>query len=162
LTAANGASILKAKEREVLFLQKQRNEIAEENLKYLTELPLLFLTGGVGYYVIELLWRGRSHWSMALCGALAFLFIYRLNEAYPHAHLLFCALQSALFITGLELAAGCVLNLWLGFGIWDYSGMPYQILGQICLPYSLLWVALCIPVCILCRWMRRVIFLADD
>lgn len=141
---------------------QQQNRISGEDLKYLTELPLLLLTGGVGYYAIETLWRGHSHWSMALCGALAFLFIYRLNDTYPHANLLFCALQSALFITALELAAGCILNLWLKFHIWDYSNMPYQIMGQICLPYSMLWFALCIPVCVLCRWMRRVIFLEND
>lgn len=143
-------------------MQKERNDLITDRLKYLAELPLLLLTGGVGYYSAELLWRGRSHWSMALCGALAFLFIYRLNEAYPHAKLLFCALQSALFITALELGAGCVLNLWLKLGIWDYSQMPCQIMGQICLPYSALWFALCIPVCFLCRWMRRVIFLEYD
>ena len=134
----------------------------EEHIQHLAELPLLLLTGGVGYYALELLWRGRSHWSMAVCGAVCFLFIYRLNQTYPHARLWVCALQSALFITAVELAAGCLLNLWLGLGIWDYSSLPCQFLGQICLPYTALWFALSLPLCLLCRLMGRLIFLEKD
>ena len=146
--------------KEVCAMEKE--EPLEEHIQHLAELPLLLLTGGVGYYAAELLWRGHSHWSMSVCGAVCFLFIYRLNQTYPHARLWLRALQSALFITAVELAAGCLLNRWLGLGIWDYSGLPCQFLGQICLPYSALWFAISIPLCWLCRLMRRRIFLEDD
>lgn len=137
-------------------------EYDEEEARLFLELPLLLLMGGVGYYALEFFWRGRSHWSMAICGSLCFLFIYRLNEAYPHARLWFRALQSALFITATELFAGCILNLGFGLGIRNYSTLPAHLLGQICLPYSALWFLLSLPLCGLCRWIRKGVFLSDE
>ena len=43
-------------------------------------------------------------------------------------------------VTGIEFVSGCIVNLWLGWNVWDYSNMPLNLLGQICLPFSLLWV----------------------
>ena len=54
-----------------------------------------------------------------------------------------------LIVTVMEFIAGCILNLWLDLGIWDYSHMPFNLCGQICLPYTLLWIllsAVCIVV----------------
>ena len=48
-------------------------------------------------------------------------------------------LIGCLIITGTELIAGIVLNMWLGLNIWDYSNMPLNLWGQICLPFSCLW-----------------------
>lgn len=125
----------------------------------LVELPLLHLFGGVTYYGVETIARGWSHWSMAVCGAICFAFLYRLNERYPRTPLPLRALIGALFITSTELIAGCLLNLGMGLAIWDYSGLPYQFLGQICLPYSILWFLLCFPTAIVCRSIRRRVFL---
>ena len=33
----------------------------------------------------------------------------------------------------------------LGWNVWDYSSMPLNLYGQICLPFSGLWFLLCIP-----------------
>lgn len=52
------------------------------------------------------------------------------------------AIIGSCIVTTGEFVSGCILNLWLGLGIWDYSNMPFNILGQICLPFSLLWVVL--------------------
>ena len=41
-------------------------------------------------------------------------------------------------ITAVELAAGLLVNR--GYHVWDYRQMPLNFLGQICLPYSLLWM----------------------
>lgn len=51
-------------------------------------------------------------------------------------------LVSAMLVTALELVAGLVLNVWLGLGIWDYSSMPGNLLGQICPQYSFAWFLL--------------------
>ena len=69
------------------------------------------------------------------------------------------ALLGAIVITTAEFFAGCILNLWLGLGVWDYSDMPMQLFGQICLPYSVLWFLFCIPAGWLCRVIRRQVFL---
>lgn len=127
-------------------------------IERLMENFLVLLTGGVGYVCLEELARGRSHWSMAVCGAVCFWFLYQLTDSCPNSALLLRALVGALFITCTECLFGCIFNRWLGLGIWDYSHLPFQFLGQICLPFSLLWFALCIPALLLCGWMRRTIF----
>lgn len=128
----------------------------------LWELPLLLLTGGVLYCTLEILFRGYTHISMALCGAVCFLLIYRLNQEKPHLLLPIRALLSAAIITGVEFVAGCILNLWLDLGIWDYSDLPYHVLGQICLPFFILWFLLGIPACLLCTLIRKYIFYEDE
>ena len=40
----------------------------------------LFLIGGALYYVIEILWRGYSHWSMFILGGICFVIMGLLNE----------------------------------------------------------------------------------
>ena len=45
----------------------------------------------------------------------------------------------AVIITAVEFLSGCIINLWLGWNVWDYSGMPFNILGQICIQFTFLW-----------------------
>ncbi len=128
----------------------------------IVETPFLLLVGGLGYYCIELVYRGYSHWSMMICGALTFLAIYRINERFPDTALVLRALLGASVITAVEFLAGCIVNLMLGLNVWDYSELPYNLLGQICLPFSLLWFLLCLPVCGLCILLRRAVFPSDE
>lgn len=104
---------------------------------------ILFGGGGLLYILVELLWRGYSHWTMFLLGGLCFFYAGIQNEHTSwEKPLLLQSVQVALFITAAEFITGCIVNLWLGWNVWDYSGMPFNISGQICLPYSLLWVPL--------------------
>ena len=48
------------------------------------------------------------------------------------------ALGGAGIITGVELVTGLLVNR--SYQVWDYRGLPWNFKGQICLPYSLLWV----------------------
>ncbi len=136
----------------------QAKEKDARDVQDLVEGLFVFLCGGVLYYGIEVLWRGYSHPLMAVCGSICFLLLYRLNKHCLSLPFLFRVLMGALIITGVELIAGCILNLYLGLNIWDYSALPYQLWGQICLPYSLLWFLLCIPAAWLCKFIRRVVF----
>ena len=99
---------------------------------------LLGAIGGTGYVGLELLWRGRSHWSMFLAGGACFLLIGHLRELRKPAQLPFQILSSAGIITMVELAAGLLINR--RYAVWDYRNMPGNFLGQICLPYCLLWL----------------------
>ena len=103
---------------------------------------LVAATGGGLYILIELLWRGRSHISMFLLGGLCFWLIGRLDRNHP-ASVVVQAVLGAAMVTALELITGLVVNRWLGLNVWDYSNMPMNFLGQICLPYFLLWIPLC-------------------
>ena len=100
---------------------------------------LAFFVGGNTYCLIEMLYRSRTHYSMFFCAGIAvatLLFIYTQNRGIPPV--LF-ALIAALVITVLELAFGLVFNLWLGCNVWDYSRVPLNLFGQICLPFSAIW-----------------------
>lgn len=128
---------------------------AGENL---SELTLPFLFGAVMYFSIEMMWRGYSHWSMAVVGGLCFLLLYLLGRAFPKMpKLLFCIL-GAVIISVTELCAGELLNVRLGLDIWDYSELPLNFRGQICLLFSFFWSLLCLPCNIAAKLMRIKIF----
>lgn len=104
---------------------------------------ILFSVGGFLYILVELLWRGYSHWTMFLLGGLCFFYAGIQNEHTAwEKPLLLQSVQVALFITAAEFITGCIVNLWLGWNVWDYSDMPFNLLGQICPQYILLWVVL--------------------
>lgn len=99
---------------------------------------------GVAYVAVETLWRGYSHPSMLVVGGLCGLLVGAINQC-PRFYRAPVILQSAIgavMVLAVEFAAGCVLNLWLGLGVWDYSGQPGNILGQVCPVYGLLWLLL--------------------
>ncbi len=121
--------------------------------------PVFLLTAGSSlYYLLEVLLRGFSHWTMAVCGGLCLLAIYYMNSRLIEFPLLLRASLAAAIITVVELAAGCLLNLGLGLNIWDYSGRAAHLWGQICLYASARWFLLSIPVCAGCGWMERHVF----
>lgn len=124
-------------------------------MKQLLKLLLLFTVGGGLYAAIEVLWRGYTHWTMAILGGVCFVICGMVNEILTwNTPLWIQALICCLAITVAELVAGLILNIWLGLGIWDYSGLPYNLAGQICLGYSCLWYLLSIPAIVLDDWLR--------
>ena len=134
----------------------------KEKLKAILKHAVLALCGGCVYFLIEMAWRGHSHWTMTVLGGVCFVLIGDINEFIPWNMPL--VLQGAIgsgIVTLLELVSGIILNLWLGLGIWDYSNMPFNFLGQICLPFSLLWVALSVVAVILDDWLRYWLFGED-
>ena len=117
----------------------------------LLALFVAFLVGGSAYYALEILWRGHSHVTMWFCGAICLSGILLIECTYSRMPLYKRALFSALFITAVEFVFGCVFNLWLRLDVWDYSEVPFNLLGQICLPYSVMWYFLAFPAALVCR-----------
>lgn len=101
---------------------------------------LLFSLGGSAYVALELLWRGRSHSSMFLAGGSSFLLLGRLNRRTGHLPALLRGTAGAGIITAVELITGLTANR--SYQVWDYRSMPLNFMGQICLPFSLLWFPL--------------------
>ncbi|MDY3785021.1 MAG: hypothetical protein SOZ78_04320 [Eubacteriales bacterium] len=157
--------LLRMETRENMEVCKNRGEFRRMVfliIKYLT----LFFFGGTAYYAIELLWRGHSHPSMIACGGTCFVLLYLLsfvgnsvkNSAVAPLLPTLRAALGALCITATELAFGIVLNLGLHLNVWDYSAMPLNFMGQICLTFSLLWFLLSLPTIKLCNVMEKYIF----
>lgn len=115
----------------------------------------LFATGGALYFMIEILWRGYSHFSMFLCGGLCFAGIYLINRICHRTLCLIRWIYGAILITVIEFWCGVAVNLFLGWNVWDYAALPWNLLGQVCLPFTLIWFFLCIPADLLCALFRR-------
>lgn len=122
----------------------------------------LFLTGGTIYPTLEVAARGRTDFSMAVAGGLCLCLIDRVcNEKIKNEPLLIrCAAGSGI-ITGVEFLIGVLVNMVLRLDVWDYSSLPLNILGQICLPFSILWFFATIPAMGLCKLCGRSRFLSQ-
>ena len=86
---------------------------------------IVALTGGAGYCLIEILYRGRTHYSMFFAGAIVLSSFYYINQKYE-----------------MSFGLKCLVGMLIITGVWDYSGVPLNFLGQVCVPFSLLWFAL--------------------
>ena len=101
---------------------------------------VIFLIGGMTYFAIEMLWRGRSHISMFAAGGLCLLLIGHLEELEPKPPLPVRVLLGTGIITAVELGMGLLVNR--GYSVWDYRGLPWNLWGQICPQFMLLWLPL--------------------
>lgn len=112
---------------------------------------ICFTAGAAGYPLIELLWRGHSHWTMSCVGGICLTGIRRICHRMRAHHLLTCCAACSGLITAAELAVGLLVNRVLHWKVWDYSRQPLNLWGQICLGYSLLWMLLSLPLCLFFR-----------
>jgi hypothetical protein len=116
----------------------------------------LFLTGGVVYPSLEILCRGKSDFSMAVAGGVCLCLIDRVcNRKLKHSPLPVRCFAGSGIITSVEFATGILVNILLKLDIWDYSDLPMNFMGQICVPFSLLWCLLTVPAIQLCGLYDR-------
>ena len=114
--------------------------------------------GGIIYMIMEMLWRGRTHISMGILGGICVVLIGIINEIYHDIPLLYQAPLGSIIITILEYISGYILNITLGLNIWDYSDLPFNVNGQVCLYYSLLWMVLSMVASVIDDVIRQRIF----
>ncbi|MCI7126142.1 MAG: putative ABC transporter permease [Agathobaculum sp.] len=105
----------------------------------------LFLLGAAGYPALELLWRGRTHWTMALTGGAVLVGLGSLRGRLRAERPLVRCVSGAACITAAEYVVGCTVNRVCGLDVWDYSREIGNVQGQICLKYAALWLALAAP-----------------
>lgn len=124
-------------------------------MEHIIKYSFLMLVGGAIYYALEIINRGYSHWTMAVVGGMCFVLMGLLSE-YNKWNMPLIGLMgiSSLIVTTIELGAGVILNLWLNLNIWDYSDLPFNFLGQICLPFTIIWFFLSLPAIILNKYLR--------
>ena len=77
---------------------------------------------------------------------MCFVLVGILDEIQHKSPIILQMLQSAVIITVLEFVTGCIVNLWLGWNVWDYSQLPFNILGQVCLYFFFAWFFISFPV----------------
>lgn len=136
------------------------NKFVKTLIDQLLKYSILFSYGGMAYMILELLFRGKTHYLMSFCGGLCFVLIGIINEFIPWKTPLW--LQSIigglLIVTPIELVFGILFNS--DYSIWDYRNLKYNFLGQISLSYSVLWCFVSLLVIIIDDYLRYRIF--DD
>ena len=115
--------------------------------------------GGTIYYVIEILYRGMSHWSMFVLGGICFLFCgFQGNTtgwSMPFWRQVLCCM---VFISSGEFITGILVNKLFRWEVWDYSHIPLNLFGQVCLPYALMFGCLAGVGIILYRKVERILY----
>lgn len=132
-------------------------------MKQSIKLLILFTIGGLIYTICEVIWKsfsgGRVHWSMFVLGGLLFIIIGYINEYIPwEMSLILQTFIGGVVITVGELITGLIVNIWLGLDVWDYSALPFNFLGQICLSFSVLWFFVATIAIILDDYLRYRLF----
>lgn len=97
-----------------------------------------FLIGALGYPMLELAYRHRTHYSMSIAGGLSVVLIRRISGM--RYNWLAKAVLCGAGITGIEYLCGIIWNR--RYTVWDYRREPMNYRGQICLRFTGLWCLL--------------------
>lgn len=119
------------------------------------KLIAVFLIGALTYSLVEIAFRGFTHWTMAITGGIIFSVLYKLNMDLKKTPLCIKCLLGAVIITSFEFTVGVIVNIILHWNVWDYSRVPLNLLGQVCLPFTVLWFFICIPAYLLCFFLKK-------
>lgn len=114
----------------------------------------MFFVGALGYSTLEMFFRGYTHWTMVVTGGFCVCMLLSIEQQFPDLKLWQKSLIGAGWVTMIEFAVGCIVNLWLGWNVWDYTNLNIQLFGQISLLFSFLWFLLCMPM----FWMFQKLF----
>lgn len=118
-----------------------------------------FIIMGFGYMIIEIIFKagygsmvgykgiryesliGYTSLWMFLVGGLAGIWIGRISDRpiFKKRCVFLKCLIGACIVLYLEFVFGVVFNLWLNMNLWDYSDLPFNLYGQICLLFGVLW-----------------------
>ena len=112
--------------------------------KKVREYFFLWVIGGCFYYAFEMIFRGFSHWTMFVLGGICMAFFAFQGRAVHWREPLWKqVIRCTVFVTACEFITGMIVNKWLHLAVWDYSNQPFQLFGQICLPFAIIFSALC-------------------
>ncbi len=113
---------------------------------------LIFLIGATLYPLMEISWRGHSHYTMAFAGGVCLILIDKICcQKMVGYFIIYKCLIGSVIITTIELIIGIICNQILFMRIWDYSHLPLNVMGQISLPFSALWFFITIPAMFICN-----------
>lgn len=122
---------------------------------------LLWFFGGTLYFLLEVAYKtitghpDRISWTMLVLAVLLTMPVERCGAELPwECPLWLQALSCVVLVPLTEFVAGVVLNLWLCLDVWDYSDLPFNLLGQICPQYAIVWWGLCFLFIPVFDWLR--------
>lgn len=112
-------------------------------MKQFSKYAFLMWFGGSFYVTLEVFTRQYSHISMFLLAGIVFIIVGSLNKIWGwETDLILQIIVGTVIATIGEFVTGCIVNLWLGLNVWDYSDKWGNVLGQICPQFILIWIPL--------------------
>lgn len=143
---------------------KNKNGKFNYLISNIIEKIILWMTGGLFYFYMEIAFRNYSHYSMIICGGLCFLIVGMIGDYImdKESNILkaisLIMFFGSLTITTLELLTGIIVNVFLELDVWDYTSMKYNVYGQICLGYTLIWSLLSLLCVFVANTIKAFIF----
>ena len=124
----------------------------------------IFIISGLIYTMLELMWRGRTHWTMFLCAGLCGLVMANVNNNLLEFDTDFLkqVVVSALCCTGFEFLFGIMFNR--DFSIWDYRELwgTIHILGdQVNILFFGIWIIISVFSLPFLDWLQWKLGLAE-
>lgn len=107
---------------------------------------IMFIVGFCLYITIECCFRGYSFPLMGCCGGIAIVVLDKINDNISwNIDLVVQSVYGANLITLMELIIGLIAKYTpIILVMWDYSNMPMNFMGVICVPFYFAWMALSI------------------
>lgn len=119
----------------------------------------MFIFGFMAYITIECLFRGYSFPAMGLCGGIVFVLLDKINDKISwDIDILVQGMMGSVLITFLEFIIGAMSLRGLIQPMWNYTNLPLNYKGIICLPFSLIWIVLSIVAIVVADWLNYYIF----
>ena len=108
------------------------------------KLLVLWFVMGMCYTQIELFARGVTYLPMTFIGGIAGVLIGLIDKhpAYSCLKMWQHCLLGMLIVLDVEFLSGYICNMRLHMNLWDYSGYPYNLDGQICARLAAAWFLL--------------------
>lgn len=101
---------------------------------------ILFTVGFCLYITIEVLFRGFSYPLMGVVGGITLVLLDKINNKISwETDLTIQALIGAVIVTLFELVIGLIALYTSLPQMWDYTNLPLNFMGVICLPFSIAW-----------------------
>lgn len=133
-----------------------------KNQGFLTEFLrqlVIFTAGGFIYGAIEILYRGHTHPSMFITGGLCLVWVGGLNSFFKKdISVPVQMIIGAVIITAAEFICGVIVNIGFGMQVWDYSDLPFNIMGQVCLLFLCIWFLFSLPAILIEDFIRHGMF----
>ena len=112
----------------------------------------VWLRRGSWCCLLEIAWRGTTHWTMFLAGGACLCALDALGRLPLPTPLL--AGIGAVGVSVLELGTGLACRRLLHVEVWDYSQEWGNLAGLVCPKYTALWFLLCLWVLGMMRFLR--------
>lgn len=132
-------------------------------MKKVYKTMFLFIVGFMAYITLEVCWRGYSYPLMGLCGGIAFVLIDKINnEISWDIDILIQGTIGSAIITSMEFIIGTLSLHGVVKQMWNYTNVPLNYKGIICLPFSFVWFLLSIVAVILADCINYYFLNEDD